>query len=87
MFIDKIYIFATFFSFNHKKVVQAIIIVILGIVFDINNTAEQKKADIINNVLVAITAISVVINIIISAFDMRETSLMKENTTKGPLTP
>jgi Ninjurin len=70
-------------------VVQAIIIVILGIVFDINNTAEQKKADIINNLLVAITAISVVINIIISAFDMRETSLMvmKDNTTTAPVTP
>jgi uncharacterized membrane protein len=72
-------------------VVQAIIIVVLGIVFDINNTEEQKKANIINNVLVAITTVSVVINIIISAFDMRETGIMMEkmmameNATKGPL--
>jgi hypothetical protein len=70
-------------------VVQAIIIVILGIVFDINNTEEQKKANIINNVLVVITTVSVVINIIISAFDMRESSnmmdTMKENATKAPL--
>lgn len=56
------------------QVVHAILIVVLGTMYDINKEAHQRGANIINNVLVGVTIVTVVINIVISAFDIRETS-------------
>uniref|UniRef100_A0AAG5DRX6 Ninjurin n=1 Tax=Anopheles atroparvus TaxID=41427 RepID=A0AAG5DRX6_ANOAO len=53
------------------QVFQALLIIVLAIVFDINKVEEQKRSDIVNNVLIGVTAISVVVNVIISAFDMK----------------
>ncbi|XP_058122232.1 ninjurin-2-like [Anopheles ziemanni] len=53
------------------QIFQALLIIVLAIVFDINKVEEQKRSDIVNNVLIAVTAISVVVNVIISAFDMK----------------
>ena len=46
----------------------------LGTLYDINKEAHQRGANIINNVIVGVTIVTVVVNIIISAFDIRETS-------------
>ncbi|XP_035903470.1 ninjurin-2-like [Anopheles stephensi] len=53
---------------------QALLIIVLAVVFDINKVEEQKRSDIVNNVLIAFTVISVVVNVIISAFDMKSQS-------------
>ncbi|XP_052861074.1 ninjurin-2-like [Anopheles cruzii] len=62
------------------QVFQALLIILLAIVFDINKVEEQKRSDIINNILIAITVISVVVNVIISAFDMKsQTDVLKQS--------
>lgn len=53
------------------QVFQAVMIIILAMVLDINKVEQHKKSDILNNLLIIFTVISVVINVIISAFDMR----------------
>ncbi|GAB0087472.1 Ninjurin [Sergentomyia squamirostris] len=53
------------------QVIQAIACVILGLVLNINKVNEQRISDIINNVTVAITMVTVAINVIISAFDLK----------------
>lgn len=50
--------------------VQAVVCVILGLIFDINQIDDQKKAEIINNVSLAISIVVVVINVLISVFDV-----------------
>lgn len=65
------------------QVLQAIIILVLGILFDINKPEQQRRAEKINNLLVAITVFTVVINVIISAFDIKDASnhmVMKQDT-------
>ncbi|XP_065091563.1 ninjurin-2-like [Ochlerotatus camptorhynchus] len=59
------------------QILQAIIIIVLGTLFNINKLEEQRKSDIINNVLICVSVVSVVINIIISAFDMKNQSVVK----------
>lgn len=44
--------------------------VILGLIFDINQIDDQKKAEIINNVSLAISIVVVAINVLISVFDV-----------------
>ncbi|XP_053675030.1 ninjurin-1-like [Anopheles nili] len=62
------------------QIFQALLILVLAVVFDINKIEEQKRSDIINNILIAITVISVVVNVIISAFDMKsQTDILKQN--------
>ncbi|EAT43920.1 AAEL004665-PA [Aedes aegypti] len=53
------------------QVFQAVMIIILAIVLDINKVEQHRKSDILNNLLIIFTVISVVINVIISAFDMK----------------
>ncbi|ETN67881.1 ninjurin A [Anopheles darlingi] len=53
---------------------QALLIVVLAVVFDVNKVEEQKRSDYLNNILIGITVISVVVNVIISAFDMKSQS-------------
>ncbi|KAL9704047.1 hypothetical protein quinque_007565 [Culex quinquefasciatus] len=53
------------------QVFQAVMIIILAVVLDINNVEQHRKSDILNNILIIFTVISVVINVIISAFDMK----------------
>ncbi|XP_053689278.1 ninjurin-1-like [Sabethes cyaneus] len=53
------------------QVFQAVMILLLAVVLDINKTEEHRKTDILNNILIMFTVISVVINVIISAFDMK----------------
>lgn len=53
------------------QVFQAVMIIILAVVLDINKVEQHRKSDILNNILIIFTVISVVINVIISAFDMK----------------
>ncbi|XP_035794836.1 ninjurin-2-like [Anopheles albimanus] len=53
---------------------QALLIIVLAVVFDVNKVEEQKRSDYLNNILIGITVISVVVNVIISAFDMKSQS-------------
>uniref|UniRef100_A0A182KB50 Ninjurin a n=1 Tax=Anopheles christyi TaxID=43041 RepID=A0A182KB50_9DIPT len=62
------------------QIFQALLIVVLAVVFDINKVEEQKRSDIVNNALIAFTVISVVVNVIISAFDMKsQTDVLKQS--------
>ncbi|XP_055599342.1 ninjurin-2-like [Uranotaenia lowii] len=56
------------------QVLQAITIIILAILLDINKVEEQRKSVIFNNVLMCLTVLSVTINVVISAFDMKSQS-------------
>ncbi|XP_055594111.1 ninjurin-2-like isoform X2 [Uranotaenia lowii] len=69
------------------QVFQAVMIIILAVVLDINKVEQHKKSDILNNVLIIFTVISVVINVIISAFDMRtQGDLIPTTTPPGGMT-
>nr|XP_029724628.1 ninjurin-2-like [Aedes albopictus]XP_029730294.1 ninjurin-2-like [Aedes albopictus] len=59
------------------QVLQAIIIIVLGTLLNINKVEEQRRSDIVNNILICFSVLSVVINIIISAFDMKNQSVEK----------
>ncbi|KXJ77222.1 hypothetical protein RP20_CCG008075 [Aedes albopictus] len=62
------------------QVFQAVMIIILAIVLDINKVEQHRKSDILNNLLIIFTVISVVINVIISAFDMKtQGDLLRSN--------
>lgn len=45
---------------------------ILGSSLDINKEKEQNKANVTNNISLMLTIITVAVNVVISAFDMRE---------------
>lgn len=45
--------------------------VVLGLVFDINKVDQQRSADIINNVSLSIAVIVVTVNVVLSAFDIK----------------
>jgi hypothetical protein len=45
----------------------------LGSAFNINKAKDQNGANIWNNVVLAMGIITTVINVVISAFDMKET--------------
>jgi len=60
---------------------QGVVYVLLGSAFNINKPKDQNAANIWNNVLLAMGIITTILNIIISAFDMRETDMMKPNST------
>jgi len=55
----------------------------LGSVFNINKAKDQNAANIWNNAVLAMGIITTIVNIVISAFDMRETGIMgsKSNAT------
>lgn len=50
---------------------QAVVCIVLALVFDINQVDHQKSAEIINNVSLSIVVVVVVINVVISAFDIK----------------
>lgn len=56
------------------QIFQAVVCVVLGLVFDINKVDQQKSADIINNVSVSIAVVVVTLNVVISAFDIKNSS-------------
>lgn len=60
-----------FYILLSLKVAQAIICIILGLILDINKIDEVRKADIINNIAVAIIVVIVALNIVISAFEIK----------------
>jgi len=52
---------------------QGVLYVMLGSAFNINKAKDQNGANIWNNVVLAMGIITTVINVVISAFDMKET--------------
>uniref|UniRef100_A0A8W7Q0I1 Ninjurin 2 n=1 Tax=Anopheles coluzzii TaxID=1518534 RepID=A0A8W7Q0I1_ANOCL len=73
-------IFHVYYLFPLWQIFQALLIIVLAVVFDINKVEEQKRTDIVNNILIAFTVISVVVNVIISAFDMKsQTDILKQS--------
>lgn len=53
------------------QVLQACVCIILGLILDISNVNHQKRAQIVNNVSLAIAVVVVTMNVIISAFDIK----------------
>jgi hypothetical protein len=51
----------------------------LGSAFNINKAKDQNAANIWNNAVLAMGIITTIVNIVISAFDMRETGMMAPN--------
>lgn len=54
------------------KVIQAVLMCVLAIVFDISNIEQHRRTVIANNVLLIVTICSVSINIVISTFDIAD---------------
>ena len=48
--------------------------VALGSVYDIDDDAHQKTATLLNNIVLGLGVLTTVVNTIISAFDMNESS-------------
>jgi hypothetical protein len=59
----------------------------LGSAFNINKSKDQSAANVWNNVVLAMGIVTTILNIIISAFDMRETDMMGFNSTTTPSPP
>lgn len=64
--------------FLRPQVLQAVICVILGLILDINKVDQQKSANIVNNISLSIVIVVVVINVIISAFDIKAIESQRE---------
>ena len=64
-FPKKIFLFSS-------KVIQAALMCILAIVFDLSNVEQHSRTVITNNILLLVTICSVSINIIISSFDIAD---------------
>lgn len=62
------------YFFQFLQILQAIVCIILGLIFDITKVDDQKSANIINNVSLAIAVIVVALNVVISAFDIKAIS-------------
>jgi len=60
---------------------QGILYVMLGSAFNINKAKDQNAANIWNNVVLAMGILTTVLNVIISAFDMRQTDNIGANNT------
>jgi hypothetical protein len=56
----------------------------LGSAFNINKSKDQGGASLWNNVVLAMGIVATIVNIIISAFDMRDTERMGVNSTMTP---
>lgn len=54
------------------KVLQAVLCLVLGFIFDLNKVDEQRNANICNNIGVCLVVVIVVINIVITAFNYRD---------------
>jgi len=65
---------------------QGVLYVMLGSAFNINKAKDQNAANIWNNVVLAVGILTTVLNVIISAFDMRQTDNIGANTTSIPAT-
>jgi len=59
---------------------QGIVYVMLGSVFNINKAKDQNAANIWNNMVLAMGIITTIVNVVISAFDMRQTDMMTPNS-------
>jgi hypothetical protein len=59
----------------------------LGSAFNINKSKDQSAANLWNNLVLAMGIVTTVLNVIISAFDMRETDMMGTNATSTPSPP
>lgn len=66
---------------------QGVLYVMLGSAFNINKSKDQSAANVWNNVVLAMGIVTTIVNIIISAFDMRETDMMGFNSTTTPSPP
>uniref|UniRef100_A0A6M2DU88 Putative product n=1 Tax=Xenopsylla cheopis TaxID=163159 RepID=A0A6M2DU88_XENCH len=55
---------------------QGIACIILGSALDINKIQQQDTANIGNNICLSLNIITVVINVVLSAFDMKYDSLI-----------
>ncbi|XP_046418704.1 uncharacterized protein [Neodiprion pinetum] len=69
------------------QVIQGVICILLGSSLNINKQQDQRKANIWNNICLVLMLLTVAVNAVISAFDMRDSSALTDvNTTKGSST-
>ncbi|XP_046612040.1 uncharacterized protein LOC124301251 isoform X2 [Neodiprion virginianus] len=69
------------------QVIQGVICILLGSSLNINKQQDQRKANIWNNICLLLMLLTVAVNAVISAFDMRDSSALTDvNTTKGSST-
>ncbi|XP_023710257.1 ninjurin-2 isoform X1 [Cryptotermes secundus] len=66
---------------------QGVLYVMLGSSFNINKSKDQRAANVWNNVVLAMGIVTTILNVIISAFDMRETDMVGFNSTTTPSAP
>lgn len=74
MFLFAIYTF--YFVCFSFQTCQAIICVILGLIFDLNKIEEHKAANVCNDICVLIIILVTVVNLVISGFDLKSSHLM-----------
>lgn len=71
----------------YTQVLQAVVCVVLALIFDINQVDHQKAAEIINNISLAIVIVIVAINVIINAFDQNGIAQLLMGKTWDDLGP
>ncbi|XP_037045379.1 ninjurin-2-like [Bradysia coprophila] len=53
------------------QILQAVLCLVLGLIFDLNKVDEQRSANICNNIGVCLVVVIVVINVIITGFNFK----------------
>lgn len=87
-FPQLLFLFSVFFLFCFRsQACQGVLYVMLGSAFNINKSKDQRAANVWNNVVLAMGIVTTILNVIISAFDMRETDMMGSNSTTTPSPP
>lgn len=80
-----LFLFSVFLLFClRSQACQGVLYVMLGSAFNINKSKDQRAANVWNNVVLAMGIVTTILNVIISAFDMRETDMMGFNSTTTP---
>lgn len=64
---------------------QASLCVVLGTALDINKEKQQKIASVANEVVLVLNVLIVAVNVIINAFDMKESTDAAEKMAKLPM--
>ncbi|GLH15530.1 Uncharacterized protein GBIM_19968, partial [Gryllus bimaculatus] len=59
------------------QAVQGILCLVLGSTYNINKPKEQRKANAWNNVVLALNVLITGVNVVLSAFDMRSSDMLR----------
>ncbi|XP_043483862.1 ninjurin-2 isoform X1 [Leptopilina heterotoma] len=67
------------------QLLQGILCVLLGSSFDINKENHQRRANLWNDICMSMMVLTVAVNVILSAFEMRDTNYIEYRSVKSAI--